>query len=161
MPRQPAREWCHKRITVQSFSFTAQPGPSNCPSSLSVFDAFFLLFPLSLFSHIKEDTIHYARTELGGAEWAFSLEELFTYLSIILAMCIKAAPSINDHWSFDPLLSSPWINEKMSRAQWKEIHFFLHFDVIRIETELRTNFQYYWTPSQNVCIDEGMGPWKG
>jgi len=88
---------------------------------LTPLSAFLLLFPEVLFTHIIiiiiiiiTDTICYAagheELKMVGTVTA---KEMYTYLAIMLAMCIKTAPSLKDHWSRDPLLGSPWIYEKM------------------------------------------------
>jgi len=59
---------------------------------------------------------------------------MYTDLAIMLAMCMKTAPSLKDHWSRDPLLVSPWIYEKMERDRWLAIHKALHFDILLIES---------------------------
>jgi hypothetical protein len=88
-------------------------------------------------------------------------EEMCTYFAILLAMSMKTAPSLRDHWSRDPLLGTPWIYEKMGRDRWLAIHKALHFNIIEVEKMVREASQLHWVPSQKVCIDEGIGPWQG
>jgi len=52
--------------------------------------------------------------------------------AILLAMSLTITPALKDHWSWDPLLGSPWIASRD-----------------------------HWSPSQKVCIDEGISPWLG
>lgn len=154
--------WEAKNINVPDIPFTQTPGPINCPKRLTPFEAFHLLFPLELLTHIIIDTINYA------AHWeeykklgTVTAKEMYTYFAILLVMSIKTAPSLKDHWSEDPLLGSPWIYEKMGRDRWLAIHKALHFDIHFVETTVRDAACQYWIPSQKVCIDEGIGPWKG
>jgi len=129
---------------------------------LTPLSAFLLFFPEVLLTHIITDTICYAagheELKMVGTVTA---EEMYTYLAIMLAMCMKTAPSLKDHWSKDPLLGSPWIYEKMGRDRWLAIHKALHFDILFIESIVRERSRQHWIPSQKVCIDEGIGPWKG
>jgi len=102
---------------------------------LTPLSAFLLLFPEVLFTHIITDTICY---EAGHQELKMvgkvTAKEMYTYLVIMLAMCMKTAPSLEDHWSRDPLLGSPWIYEKMGRDRWLAIHKAFHFDILFIES---------------------------
>lgn len=95
-------------INVPVHLYTQTPGPINCSPTLSVLEAFLLLFPLELLQHIVTDTNQYAVYELGEGKWEMSLKELYTYLTILLAMCVKETPSLEDHWSRSVLLGLPW-----------------------------------------------------
>jgi hypothetical protein len=110
-------------------------------------EAFFLLFPHDLFTHITTDTINYAAQQHGSNGFTVSAEEMFTYFAIFITMCIKVAPALWDHWSKDLLLGSPWIYEKMARDRWLEIHHLLHFDIITVETTVQCTSQHHWTPT--------------
>lgn len=155
-------EWRGEEIEVPAIQFNLTPGPRNCPAKLTVFEAFETIFPAYLFDHIVTKTNEYARARndfhnLGSLE----KKELFTYTAILLAMCLRKAPALKDHWSKDSLLGSSWISERMSRNRWLAIHKALQFDIIRVEEAVRTASQKHWIPSQKVCIDEGIGPWQG
>jgi len=45
--------------------------------------------------------------------------------------------------------------------RWLAIDKALHFDILFIESIMQEQSHQHWIPSQKVCIDEGIGPWKG
>jgi len=155
-------KWKAEAIKVASIPFIPfyPLGPRNCPASLSVLDAFAIIFPHSLLDHIIEDTNQYATNKLN-TQLGVTKPELCTYFAILLAMSLTITPALKDHWSWDPLLGSPWIYTKMGRNRWLAIHKALHFDIKKVEEIVRTASRDHWSPSQKVCIDEGISPWLG
>lgn len=158
------KEWMWKaeEIEVQDIPFTLTPGPQNCPAALTVLEAFSTIFPSTLLQHIVDDTNAYSAQKndcykLGSV----TKEEVCTYFAILLAMSMKTAPALKDHWSMNSMLASPWIKEKMPRNRWLAIHKALHFNIHTIEEAVRAASQQHWIPSKKVCIDEGIGPWQG
>ncbi len=125
-------------------------------------DAFSAIFPSSLLQHIVNDTNAYSaqKNNIYGLGSVMK-EEVCMYFSIIMAMLMKTAPTLRDHWSKNPLFQLPWIKGKTSRDQWLAIHKALHFNIHTIKAAVQAGSQQHWTPSQKVCVDEGIGPWQG
>jgi len=118
-PRDAEWAWEAKEIEVIDIPFTLTPGPCNCPPALTVLESFSTIFPYHLLQHIISNTNNYAsqctqHKQLGSV----TMEEMCTYFAILLAMCMKTAPAMKDHWSEDPLLGTPWIKEKMGQERW-------------------------------------------
>lgn len=181
MPRRPKKVKLHKKkVHVADYPFRWYiPGPSQCPPTLTALEAFFLLFNTHVIDEIIADTIRYT-TQQGVKEFTFVPADFCTYVAILLAMCLHPAPKLRDYWSHEPLLNSPFIFNLMGRKRFEQIHTWLHFDILFVETQVsgiithKQNqltvenyyqvckaFRRHWKPSRHVCIDEGMTPWKG
>lgn len=158
------RNWKGEPIIVNTLPFHGVPGPINCPQKLTPLDAFRIIFPIDLLQHVVSDTNATAKANsnkhgLVGGE--VTIQQICTYVSILMAMSLNKKPALEDHWSQDPLLCTIWVRDKMPRDMWLAIHKALHFDIIKIETAVRKASREHWYPSCNVCIDEGIGPWQG
>jgi len=107
-PRDAEWMWEAEEIEVLNISFTLTPGPRNCPPTLTVLEAFSIIFPHSLLQHLVDDTNSYASQHQQHQQLtSITKEELCMYFAILLAMSMKTAPSMKDHWKGDSLLGTP------------------------------------------------------
>jgi hypothetical protein len=115
------RKWKAEPIMVTTLPFDGVPGPINCSPRLSPLDAFKIIFPIDLLQHIVDDTNTTAKANsnkhgLVGGE--VTMQQVCTYVSILMAMSINKKPALNDHWSQDPLFCTLWVHNKMPRDMW-------------------------------------------
>lgn len=133
MPRQPEPPHMrHKGVHVQQAPNVASAGPQACVAPISAAEAFLLLFDLTLINELVANTTAYARAH-GAQGFSLSIEEFYTYLSILLAMCLHPAPCLKAYWSTNPLYNSSFIYSLMGRQRWLEIHRWLHMNVLLTE----------------------------
>jgi len=112
-PRDAEWMWEAEEIEVLNISFTLTPGPRNCPPTLTVLEAFSIIFPHSLLQHLVDDTNSYASQHQQHQQLtSITKEELCMYFAILLAMSMKTAPSMKDHWKGDSLLGTPQMESR-------------------------------------------------
>lgn len=108
-----------------------------------------------------------------------TVSEIKSFLAKIIAMGLVNQESIPDYWSTDEVLSTPFFPGIMSRDRFLNILIFCHQcdndnyivcgraghnpvyklgDIYPVVTE---NFMTVWKPGKNICIDEGMIPFRG
>ena len=105
--------------------------------------------------------------------------EMKAFLAMIIAMGLGNHENIEDYWSTDEVLSTPFFPQIMSRDKFMNILSFFHLCdndnyvprgqagynsvyilgiVYSVVTE---KFSSVWKPGKNICIDEGMIPFRG
>lgn len=168
---------------------------TDLPDNPSFSDYFNLLFPDNLFEDIARQTNKYARETLAYLRGRDNLPpnsrfrswpengvtsgEIKAFLAMTIAMGLVNQENIQDYWSTDEVLSTPFFPEIMSRDKFMNILTFFHLcdndnyvprgqagynpvkklgNVFSVVTE---NFSSVWKPGKNVCIDEGMIPFRG
>ena len=176
--------------------FTADRGLNEqLPDSPSFSDYFRLIFPDNLYDEIATQTNKYAREIISSLQrrdrlsqhsrlrsWpedGVTAGEVKAFLAMIIAMGLVNQENIQDYWSTDEVLSTPFFPQMMARDKFMNILTFFHLcdndnyiprgqagynpvnklgTVYSVVTE---NFSSVWKPGKNVCIDEGMIPFRG
>lgn len=102
--------------------------------------------------------------------------ELKAMISLAILMGVNSRPEMRQHWSTDPLLSSPTFREIMSRDRFLDILSQLHFrdnEAMRpdetdrlyklrpVLDHLANKYRSVYTPGQNVTVDESLMKFKG
>ena len=98
---------------------------------------------------------------------------------MIIAMGLVNQDNIQDYWSTDGVLSTPFFPQIMSRDKFMNILTFFHLcnndnyiprgqegynpvnKLGTIYSVVTGNFSDVWKPGKNICIDEGMIPFRG
>lgn len=117
--------------------------------------------------HLKE----HPRARLNA--WVpTNTEEIERFIGLILTMGIHSNSEIKDNWSLDPLLATKY-SKYMRRDRFHLLLRYLHLSdntlvdhsrlrkVNKFCQTLIKNFSKYFTPGENIAIDEGMIPFKG
>lgn len=103
------------------------------------------------------------------------LKEIYLFIAVTMLFTRNKRMSIEEHWSTDPLLSSPIFQKTMSRNKYCLIMAMLHFtDVFSSSERLprlykvqhvinhaRNKFKQGMVPHKKLCIDESVVPFKG
>ena len=98
-------------------------------------DVFLMFFTMELMGEICNFTNMYAHVKVQGApsyasqdgSWVdVTVDELYTYIAILLYMGIYPLPTLDRFWSQSALLSLPWPRSVMSRQRFQSIHACLH-----------------------------------
>ena len=151
------------------------PTQDNPPSENNAFDYFVLLWPASLCELLALETDRYAQQK-GVCNWRnVRIDEVWTFLGIVVLMGIHRLPSIRSYWSNDPFLGIPTLQRYMSLnrfwALWSNLHI-VDNEVIPknggvsckikplLDTLGKTFFEQY-SPGQELSVDEGMVKYKG
>ena len=105
--------------------------------------------------------------------------EIKAFLAMIIAMGLVNQENIQDYWSTVEVLSTPFFPQIMSRDKFKNILTFFHLcnndnyiprgqegynpvnKLGTIYSVVTGNFSDVWKPGKNICIDEGMIPFRG
>ncbi|XP_039301196.1 piggyBac transposable element-derived protein 4-like, partial [Nilaparvata lugens] len=157
------------------------------------FDCFSLFFSKEVMKNIKVETNRYAgctiiklrrqnqlkEHSLWNKWHCVTVEEMYSFFSIILHMCIVRKPSIDDSWVTDPFVSTPFPSSIMSRDRFKSILSMLHvnnnekyiprgqpnhdpiFKLRPLFDHLRQSFSRAFAPNCNLTVDEGMCGFRG
>ena len=179
-----------------ALDFTADRGLNvDLPDSPSFIDYFHLLFPEHLFEYISRQTNKYARETIASLrergrlplnsrfktwpEDGVTAGDIKAFLAMIIAMGLVNQENIQDYWSTDEVLSTPFFPQIMSRDKFLNILTFFHLcdndnyvarghagynpvnKLGAVYSVVTDNFSNVWTPGREVCIDEGMIPFRG
>ena len=106
--------------------------------------------------------------------------ELLSFIGIVIAFGLRPSPELEDHFSLDPLLGSPYIVRNMPYRRFRNILSSLHFadnrTLVRDRTSddydvlgkirplinvIRQRFRDNYSPHHNLSIDEAMIAFKG
>ena len=113
---------------------------ADLPDSPSFIDYFNLVFPEHLLEYITRQTNKYARETIASLQgrgrlplnlrfktWpedGVTAGDIKAFLAMIIAMGLVNQENIQDYWSTDEVLSTPFFPQLMSRDK-----FFEHFDI--------------------------------
>ncbi|XP_022802105.1 piggyBac transposable element-derived protein 4-like [Stylophora pistillata] len=140
--------------------FTADRGLNvELPNNPSFSDYFHLLFPENLFNEIASQTNKYATETIASLQrrgrlpqhsrfrnWpedGVTAGEIKAFLAMIIAMGLVNQENIQDYWSIDEEGYDPI--KKLGT----------------IYSVVTGKFSDVWKPGKNICIDEGMIPFRG
>ncbi|XP_069113477.1 piggyBac transposable element-derived protein 4-like [Argopecten irradians] len=101
------------------------------------------------------------------------------FIAMTIAMGLVQQLDIQDYWSGNPVINTPFFRSVMSRDRFLSLLSVLHLAdnsgaVPRGQTgysplqklgepykDILSNFQSCYNPNKNIAIDEGMIPWRG
>lgn len=134
---------------------------------------------------VAEYTNSFAIIKMTGSDAAYksarmrewkptSAAEIKRFFGLIILMGIVKLPKISDYWPKDPVLGQNFPRTIMSRNRFDLLLQMLHFSqqdeenksnrLHRIEKLLEVvnrNFQKNYSPSEEICIDESVVPFRG
>ena len=105
--------------------------------------------------------------------------DIKAFLAMIIAMGLVNQENVQDYWSTDEVLSIPFFPQLMSRDKFLNILTFFHLcdnnnyvarghagnnpvnKLGAVYNVVADNFSNVWTPGGEICIDEGMIPFRG
>ena len=106
------------------------------------------------------------------------VNEMKTFIALVMLMGIHYLPETNLYWSTDELYYAPIYGESMCRDRWKQIMRFWHFNnnedhdpndperdrlfkIRKLIDCLRGNCAEAFEPGKDVCVDESLLLFKG
>ena len=188
--------WVVGAHVPRRLDFTADRGLNvQLPDNPSFSDYFHLLFPDNLVDEVANQTNKYARETIASLQrrdhlpqhshfrnWpedGMTSGEIKAFLAMIVAMGLVNQENIQDYWSTDKVLSTPFFPQILPKDKFMNILTFFHLCdndnyVPRGQAEYNPvsklgtiysvvieKFSSVWTPGKNICIDEGMIPFRG
>ncbi|CAK9833715.1 PiggyBac transposable element-derived protein 4 [Anthophora retusa] len=177
-------EWFEPRGNQPNIvSFTSPQGAKlsneqvqNCKK---VEDFYGLYVTESMFEHIAEQTNIYATQSRVDSErcnkWVpTDKNEIKRFFGLILWMGLAKFPSLSLYWSQDPMFGHTFPQKIMCRDRFQILLRMLHFaDNTKVDAsnrlskvefilnELNSNFKKYYDPTEMLCIDESIMPFRG
>ncbi|XP_033729312.1 piggyBac transposable element-derived protein 4-like [Pecten maximus] len=188
--------WVEGSKEPSTFTFTGNAGintevlPVPEEGSLSYLDYFECIFTDNILEMIVEETNRYAATYIQThtdlpshsryRKWTdTTVGEMKAFIGMTIAMGLVQQMDIQDYWSNDVVINTPFFRSVMSRDRFLSLLSVLHLadntaSVPRGQPgysplqklgdpykEILSNFQRCYNPSKNIAIDEGMIPWRG
>lgn len=99
---------------------------------------------------------------------------MWTFFGLMFLTGIVQKGQLQDYWSTDELLSTPYFTKHMSRNRYQIILRFLHFadnespsdtdrlwKIRHVYDHFLEKFESNITPSEHLSLDEGMLAWRG
>ncbi|KAM3842484.1 piggyBac transposable element-derived protein 4-like [Diretmus argenteus] len=173
----------------RAMPFTAVPGPLKAAASIQSDEpAHFLELLLSdevlqlvvVQSNLYADQCialhdHLATPYSRLNAWKpLTVGELKRFLGLLFLTGLIRKPSLEEYWSINSALETPYFRATMPRNCFQLIWRFLHFSDNRdvdaadrlhkvrpVLDLLLANFREMFQPSQNISVDEGMMAWRG
>ncbi|XP_069108218.1 piggyBac transposable element-derived protein 4-like, partial [Argopecten irradians] len=188
--------WVEGGKEPSTFTFTGNAGINtdilSVPEegSLSYLDYFECIITDNIIQKIVVETNRYAATysethpDLPShsryRKWTdTTLGEMKAFIAMTIAMGLVQQLDIQDYWSGNPVINTPFFRSVMSRDRFLSLLSVLHLAdnsgaVPRGQTgysplqklgepykDILSNFQSCYNPNKNIAIDEGMIPWRG
>jgi len=113
-------------------------------------------------------------------KWAdVDIDDMKKFIAMIIAMGLVQHQDIQDYWSKDEMLATPFFGRVMQRNKFLLIMSLLHlndndnqvargldgydpiYKVRRVYNHFRGKFEELYSPGENIAIDEGMIAWRG
>ncbi|KAM3872215.1 piggyBac transposable element-derived protein 4-like [Diretmus argenteus] len=136
----------------RAMPFTAVPGPLKAAASIQ-----------------SDEPAHFLELLLSD-----EVGELKRFLGLLFLTGLIRKPSLEEYWSINTALETPYFRATMPRNRFQLIWRFLHFSDNRdvdaadrlhkvrpVLDLLLANFREMFQPSQNISVDEGMMAWRG
>jgi len=150
-------------------------------SDIAVETSYQLFVPDELIEEIAEQTNLYASQKVEGgytqrlAKWTeTSKSEIKRFFGLIIWMGLVKLSAIHQYWSNNPAYLQTFPKTVMSRNRFELLLRMLHFvdnknnngsnrlfKIQPIIDTLETNYQKYYNPTENICIDESLIPFRG
>ncbi|XP_068243692.1 piggyBac transposable element-derived protein 2-like [Palaemon carinicauda] len=80
-----------------------------------------------IYDHILKETVRYASSYINKCEFALGIDELKTFIGILLFSGYHKVPSERDYWSSEEDLGVPIIQKAMSRNRFQLLKSVIHF----------------------------------
>ncbi|XP_046969102.1 piggyBac transposable element-derived protein 4-like [Vanessa cardui] len=169
--------------------FTETPGFPlrfrNSMTNKSAYEFFGLMVSDDILQEIVECTNLFAIQKIASKEevskharlrrWTpTDLAEIKQFFGILLFMGLVKISRLSDYWSTDEVLSHPYPRTIMSRNRFELLLQMLHFSrndeanksdrlhrIRNVLEMLNANYQEHYTPSEDLCIDESVIPFRG
>ena len=172
--------------------FTGQSGiQSVIPDEAKALDFVSLFIKENDFTEMTTETNRYASQYLQSHDvsdhsrfnkWpsnGITVSDMKCFLALTVSMGLTHQEDLQDYWSCDPVLSTPFYPSVMSRDHFLNILAFFHLSdnaqyiprgedgynplhkLGAVYTRILSRFEETWHPTQNLCIDEGMIPYRG
>lgn len=103
-----------------------------------------------------------------------NVTEIKKFFGLLIFMGIVKLPRIADYWSTDEVIGHPFPRTIMSRNRFEILLQMLHFSVNdeankgdrlhrvrRLIDMLNNNYRNHYIPSEDLCIDESLIPFRG
>lgn len=148
-------------------------------------DFYHLLVTDEIFEMTADYTNSFAVKKMTGTDlatksarirqWtATSGPEIKRFFGLIIFMGVVKLPKISDYWSKDPVIGQNFPRTIMSRNRFELLLQMLHFSrqdeenrsnrlhrIAKLLEIVNHNFQKYYTPAEEICIDESVVPFRG
>ena len=169
--------------------FRGKPGLSLNIERNAEMDYFNCFVDEEMLRHITTETNRYARQMLDNhtlaphsraQDWTpVTVEEMRTFLGLVVAMGLVKQRDIKDYWCVDDVTDTPFFRSVMSRNKFLLILQFLHlndnqrsvprdhpdhdklFKVRPIYDMLADKCYRTYIPRENLALDEAMIAWRG
>ena len=173
--KQTRLVWKHievDKVAIKNIEFTGDL-PEHLELQREPIDYFRQLITNEMLCHVVNETIKYSVQIDPSNPMKFSKEELEQFIGILFITSIIRMPSVRDYWDLATRYEK--IANVMPVRRFEQIKRFLHFnDNEAIPKEcpdrlykirplidlLKEKFRQF-TPSEYICIDEQMVPFKG
>ena len=188
---ESANAWRLGDIDPKFPDFTPKRTPGPLVSLLKKdprpIDYFKLFIPPRMIQHITTETNRYAKAFLDRAtlrpksrfrKWYDVTEnEMWAFFGVIIAMSLVKVANIQDYWSNDPVLQTPFVKSIMKRDRFLLLMTFLHvndnslmlprdhpdfdplFKIRPFVDCLQERFESLYQPFENIAFDEATIPW--
>jgi len=184
--------WKQQSCPVADVPFTGKPGIQvQVPTSALKFVQLFCLTDDDL-QYITAETNRYAHqyftenpkdslpTNSRLRDWKdTSKEELKLFFALVISMGLVVKPKLEDYWSMDEVLETPFFGTVMARNRFELILKFLHaadntnckkrgedgydplFRIRELHDRYLTRSQSVYVPERDLSLDEATMLWKG
>lgn len=107
------------------------------------------------------------------------IDDMKRFIAIVIGMGLVQHQDIQDYWSKDEMLRTPFFGNTMTKNKFLLIMSLFHlnnndnqvprgqdgydpiFKVRRVYDHFRQKFEELYSPGENIAIDEGMIAWRG
>lgn len=177
-------DWVDDDEEPKVFDFTANAGiKHNIPAGANPLDYFKLFIDDEIVQQIVTETNKYAVHLKNNDNSANSRlkhwkdtnsKEITEFLSLLMLMGHMKKPTIEEYWSTNPMLSTPFFGQVMSYNRFCLLLRCFHlcdntmqppgdrlYKIRHIIQLLVGKFQQVYIPDENISIDESLMLWKG
>lgn len=172
--------------------YTGTPGLSvdieNDSSPLSYFELFMtdgdlqdIVYQTNLYAQQQLDSKNLSEHSRFKKWVNTTVNEMRRFIAMLIAMALVTQCDLSEYWTTNPVTSTPFFSDCMSRDRFMLLLSFFHlndnnsdgniprgqeghnplFKLGRLYETILYRFQLYYYPHQNLCIDECMVPWRG
>ncbi|XP_023210227.1 piggyBac transposable element-derived protein 4-like [Centruroides sculpturatus] len=182
-----ARNWVDLDLESPSppplrFTFWGNPGCKFTITDVCDPLAYFLLFfDLQLINLIVTETNKFAMQQARSSrdQWEpVTVGEIYLFLAICILQGLLYKPSVKMYWSRNDLINTPIFGKLMTKSRYMDIKKNLHFadsttynpethenpklwKIWPVVKNLNLKFSSFYTPEQNVSVDESLLLFKG
>ena len=171
---------------IQFIAGNTPAGPHVPSDKKEPLDFFKLFFTNELVSEIVIETNNYAEKKLEGKilsshsiwrNWRnVTIEEMWSFFGVIINMGTMPLANLQEYWSTNNVSYIPFYPNKFTRDRFNQIFWMLHLKTLpaqrthpRIRLQLVSGFlEYinskfldYFTPGEQICVDESTIKFKG